>query len=78
MGHDILRNELFAHAKRGAAAPNLEAAGVLNALGMDEVGAGCRVRIGATLAYSARGCCGIRSLWSHSCEVMQFCARSAR
>ena len=34
--HNIVRNDLYAHAKRGAAAPILEAAGILNTLGIEE------------------------------------------
>ena len=38
MGHHIVRNDLFAHGRRAHAAPVLEAAGVLNVLGVDEGG----------------------------------------
>ena len=44
LGHHILRNDLYVHAKRGAAAPILEAAGVLNTLGIAEAQGGNQAR----------------------------------
>ena len=42
VGHHIVRNDLYAHAKKGNTIPVLEAAGILTTLGIDEnrVGAG--------------------------------------
>jgi len=39
LGHHIIRNDLYAQSKRGAAAPILEAGGILDVLGLDDGGA---------------------------------------
>eukprot|EP00973_Karenia_brevis_P054299 7543638-Karenia_brevis.AAC.1 len=35
-GHHIVRNDLYAHAKRGSTGPVLEAKGVLDVVGVDD------------------------------------------